>query len=144
MSVTFVSDEHIEAPVEQAWRLLSELPGYGGWNSFTPKIYGSLEPGARLLLLARVGPFWFPQLEKVEVVEPEREIRWGFRWPLNSLSGSRYQRLEPTEGGCRYSTGESFQGWLAPLMDRVAGAQVQRGLDAVSTCLKQHAEGASR
>jgi hypothetical protein len=141
MSVTFVSELQIEAPVDQAWGLLAELDSYSVWNRFTPRVYGTLQPGRRLLLLARVGPFLFPQLERVEVVEPGREIRWGFRWPLGSLSGSRYQRLESTERGCRYSTGESFQGWLAPALERLAGATVQRGLDTVGGCLKQSAEG---
>ena len=144
MSVTFVSEQQIEAPTDQAWALLSELPGYRAWNRFTPRVYGKLEPGARLLLLARVGPFWFPQLEKVETVESQREIRWGFRWPLGSLSGSRYQRLEPTSEGCRYCTGESFQGWLAPVMKAVAGGQVQAGLEQVGRDLKQAAEGGVR
>ena len=140
---TYRAEHSIQAPAEAAWRLLTDLDGYGRWNPFTPRIRGELRVGERLVLWARVGPFLMPLLERVEVIDEARELTWGTTWPLGLLRGSRWQRLTPTPEGCRYETGETFHGHLAPLVAIFAGGLVQRGLASVAAALASQAEGAA-
>lgn len=143
MSTTYGAQRHIQAPPAVVWALLTDLDGYAGWNAFTPRVSGRLEPGQRLVLWARVGPLLMPQLERVEQVEDQRELSWGTTWPLGLLRGRRIQRLVPTADGCTYETEETFTGLLTPVLALVAGSLVRRGFEDTAAGLARAAEEAA-
>ena len=131
------------ASPSRLWTLLTDLPRYSRWNPFTPRVWGELRPGERVLLFVRVGPLAMFMLEQVERVEQDRELVWSARWPLGLLHGRRVQRLEPTaDGGCTYFTEERFKGLLAPLVHFFARGVVTGGFQATARALCAAAESA--
>ncbi len=130
---SYLASATSSASVARVWALLTDLRTYPSWNPFTPRAWGSLEPGERVVLLAKVGPLPMPMVERVESLSEGRELVWGTRWPLELLEARRVQRLVKEEdGGCTYTTEESFTGLLAPLVRLFAGGLVQRGLEATA------------
>lgn len=139
-TASYRAERHIPAPPAAVWQVLTDLDGYRRWNPFTPRVSGQLEQGRTLLLWARVGPLLMPLLERVEVLDAERELTWGTTWPLGLLRGRRTQRLQPSEGGCVYETEETFDGLLVPLVDFFAAGLVRRGFEETADCLARAAE----
>jgi uncharacterized protein YndB with AHSA1/START domain len=45
VATTIRAEIEIDAPIEQVWAVLSDLPRYGEWNPFTPRVDGHLAVG---------------------------------------------------------------------------------------------------
>ena len=132
----------IGAPVETAWRVLTDFDRYGEWNPFTPSVRAELEIGARVDMRVAMGGYRLKQTEIICAVEPPTLLAWrtiiGARWLLHAV---REQRLEAlSDETCRYTTSDEFKGVLMPLVIMLSGGFVRRGFNAVALALKRRAE----
>jgi len=134
----------IAARPEQVWAALTDLAGYGRWNTFTPEVRSTLEVGAPVHLDVVLGPRRRTRsVNHVEVVEAPHRIVWSsVLVHARLLRTRRTQTVEPVEDGrCRYTTSETFDGPLVPLVALVSRGAVARGFEAVAEGLRRHVEG---
>ena len=132
----------IDAPIERAWEILTDVERYGEWNPFTPSVATDFRIGSRVDLYVTMGPWKLKQVERIEAVEPPNLIAWGTTMGHRLLiSALREQRLEAVgEARCRYRTTDDFAGLLIPLVMLLFGGFVRRGFNAVARGLKARAE----
>ena len=142
MATTIRAEIEIDAPVERVWAILADLPRYGEWNPFTPRVDGSLSVGKTVMLhvmLGRKPPMRTPEV--VSEVEPGRRFSWGRGGSSRILRASRSQVVEPVGAGrTRYVTADVFAGVLSPLVIAIYGKAVERGFRSVAEALKVRAE----
>lgn len=153
MSLSVEASIDIDAPLEEVWRLITDLPGYRAWNPFVVRIDGdSTEPGSTLRLRARwegggdnvvrvvVTRAAAPAADAVGAVRASFEYDLVGALPrLGLLRSRRTQSLvQPPGGPTRYETREVFEGILLAFVPR---AKVQRGFELHAAALKARAEG---
>lgn len=128
----------ISADAETVWAVLTAFERYPEWNPFTPRVdlEGPLSPGATVALHTRLRGRIVVQRETVRRVSPPRELVWGVRFPLGAIRAERVQRLEVTEGGCRYVTEDRIEGPLAGIVDALYGASLRSGFAAMAEALE--------
>jgi hypothetical protein len=141
---TVVASVEIAAPAERAWAVLVDLDEYHAWNTFTPSVRSTLIVGEPVHLEVVLGPRRRTRsVNHVEIVEAPHRLVW--RSTLvhpRMLRTRRTQTIESLdEERCRYTSSETFEGLLAPLVDRVSRSAVQRGFTAVADGLRRHVEG---
>jgi len=147
MPYRYAAEVEIDAPPRVVWRLLTDLPRYGEWSSFTPRARGELAAGAVLWLQVRLlggVPLW--QRMVVENVAMPTTLIWTMRWLGGWLiRARRTQRLQPLPGGgTRYLNEDVIDGILAPLVDLLFGPRLSRGFVRLAAELKHRAEGQAR
>ena len=111
----------IAAPPERVWDILTRFQDWPRWNPDVKSMAfdGPVAPGSEFRWKAGPGTI----VSTLEVVEPPRYIRW--RGHTMSINAVHEWRLEPSDGGTRVETEESFSGLLARLLRR----QLQKTLD---------------
>ena len=134
----------IEAPAELVWEVLVDLPRYGEWNGFNPRIESTLRLGDDVRMLAVV-PATGERLEIVEqlcAIEPGRLLAWEQRaTAANPDAGRREQHLLPLgPGRCAYHHTDTFLGVNAAKIMAEHGAWVKQGFDGMARDLKRRAE----
>jgi hypothetical protein len=134
----------IDAPASLVWEVLLDLPRYGEWNSFNPRIESTLRLGDPVDMDAVV-PGMGPPIRVVEyllALEPERRLAWEMRpMPGNQDAGRREQHLEPLgPERCAYHHTDLFLGPNADAIAREHGAWVKAGFDRMALDLKARAE----
>lgn len=139
------AEVEIDAPIDRVWEILTDLPGYGRWNPFTPKVESSLEIGDPVHLHVRlVGPRLLHRVETVTRNEPHTlgwDMKMGARFLLYA---ERVQVLTPVDGErTHYMTEDCFTGWLRPLVLGLFGRSMQRGFRDCGLGLKKAAESAA-
>lgn len=68
----------IDAPPEEVFAILSDLPAYPDWNPYHREVEGELEPGASLRVhIHRPDGHEITVPASVLRLEPNREITWG-------------------------------------------------------------------
>lgn len=134
----------IEAPASVVWEVLVDLPRYGEWNSFNPRIESTLRLGDPVQMDARVaGADRSVQVTEILVAfEPERRLAWEMRpTPENPDAGRRDQILEPLgPERCAFHHTDLFLGPNAAKIMQEHGAWVKQGFDAMAHDLKRRAE----
>ncbi len=147
MSRTVATTVSIDAPIENVWRIMTDLPGYQRWNDFVIRIDGPAEVrvGSSLKLHARLMPGVVSRLRlKVTAFAPpcDGEAALVYEvvgWMAHGVAATRTQALIATgDGVCRYETREVFSG---PLHSLVPYGLVQRGTQRHADGLKRAAEG---
>jgi hypothetical protein len=131
----------IAAPPQAVWDVLVDFAAYPDWNPFIRRLQGEARVGARLEVTVQP-PGGRPMTFKPTVLaaEPERELRWLGRVLLPGLfDGEHGFRIERTAGGCRLHHGETFNGILVPLFDKML-ANTERGFSALNEALKERVE----
>jgi len=134
----------IAASAERIWSVLVDLDGYGSWNTFTPRVRSTLVVGEPVHLDVVLGPRRRTRsVNHVEVVEAPSRIVWSSTLLHHRLLRTRRtQRIEPLDGGrCRYTSHETFEGPLAPLVGLVSRTAVEQGFAAVAEGLRCRVEG---
>ena len=142
-SFTVTASSDIAAPAERVWAALVDLDAYAVWNPFTPKVRSSLAVGDPVHLDVVLGPRRRTRsVNHVEVVEEPHRIVWSSTLVHpRVLRTRRTQRIEPIgDGRCRYTSTETFEGPLAPLVGLVSRSAVERGFAAVAEGLRRHVE----
>jgi uncharacterized protein YndB with AHSA1/START domain len=99
----------IRASSQIVWQLLTQAADYPRWNSTIISIDGTIAPGKKIRLKARLDPKRTFTL-KVKEFEPEKKLVWG------DGQGSRvYSLLQQTDGGVLFSMIEKIGGLMFPL-----------------------------
>jgi hypothetical protein len=143
VAYTVSASADIAAPAEDVWAVLVDLDGYRRWNTFTPRVRSTLTVGdpvhLDVVLSARRRT---RSVNHVEVVEAPHTLVWSSTLVHPRLLRTRRtQRIEPLEDGrCRYTSSETFEGPLAPLVGLVSRSAVERGFAAVAEGLRRHVE----
>ena len=126
------------------WEILVDLPRYGEWNGFNPRIASTLRLGDPVQMEARI-PGTGRSLEVTETLcalEPGRLLAWEMRpTAANPDAGRREQILEALgPERCAYHHIDTF---LEPNAEKIMaehGAWVKQGFDGMARDLKRRAE----
>ena len=144
------AEVEIDAPIDRVWKILNDLPGYGAWNPFTPRVESSLAIGdpvhlhVRLLTSFGLGDRLMHRVETVTRNAPYT-LGWDMKMGARSLLyAERVQVLTPLAGDrTHYMTEDCFTGWLRPVVLGLFGASMQRGFLDCGLGLKKAAESAA-
>lgn len=141
-AVLYRSECTIAASPEEVWAVLTDFAGYREWNSFTPRVdlKGPLAPGSTVALHTRLRGRIQVQREQVRRVVEPRELVWGVRFPLGVIRAERAQRIEPTQGGCRYVSEDRIEGPLSFVVERLFGRSLREGFAAMAEELRTASE----
>ncbi|AUG75788.1 hypothetical protein CFP65_0861 [Kitasatospora sp. MMS16-BH015] len=142
MTKTIFAEIEIDAPAEEVWAALADLPAYPDWNPFIREASGTVAVGETLVL--RMHPaHGRPITFKPKVLAAERgvELRWFGKLLLPGLfDGEHGFRLSPTgTGGTLLVQSENFSGVLVP----VTGGAIERTKEdftALNEALKKYVE----
>ena len=133
----------IAASAEMVWRVLTYFPEYPRWNPFLVSIQGSLSPGQRLKIQARLPQgreYKFSPL--VVKVIPASELRWR-RWRVIEGVFDREQAFFIVPNGIkgvRFIQREHFSGVLASLMMHIIPEKTRKAFNLMNLALKRTAE----
>src|SRR5262245_19401102 len=134
----------IEAPAALVWEILVDLPRYGEWNGFNPRIESTLRLGDLVRMEARIPGTGRSLLvtEHLCAIEPGRRLAWEqLPTPENADAGRRAQFLEPLgPERCAYHHTATFLGPNADEIMAEHGAWVKEGFDGMARDLKRRAE----
>jgi uncharacterized protein YndB with AHSA1/START domain len=114
-------DIEIAAPPEVVWDVLTRFEDWPQWNPEVKSMSfeGPVAPNSEFRWKAGPGTI----VSTLEDVEPPRYIRW--RGQTLSIRAVHEWWLQPSEGGTRLETEESYSGRLARIFRR----QLQKTLD---------------
>lgn len=145
MSKIITTHLTLDAPVEDAWEILTTLPAYGEWNPFITSASGMLAPGERLDLTIHP-PGGRPMRFKpwVTAVDEHRYLEWLGRAGTPGIFDGRHSfTLTPLTGGrTLLQQSESFSGALVPFAGPVFG-RTRAGFERMNRALG-HRAGRSR
>jgi hypothetical protein len=135
----------IEASPKTVWRILSDLPGYPAWNSYSPSAVGSFREGGVVTIEARLGAETRVVDNRVTRFEPERALCWhSMNWYEILARGTRCRLLEPVGlNATLFRHHEVMEGPLAWLIERIYRPRIEAGLAQMNADLKRAAEGAA-
>lgn len=131
----------ISAPIEHAWRVLTDFPSYPQWSRFIVSIDGMPSAGSQLSVYLDDGAGAMQIRPEVLLCEPY-ELRWrgtlGGRFLFSGEHSFRFESLP--DGGTRMTHSEVFGGILVPLLWRRLNTSTRQALHAFNTALRQQAE----
>ena len=133
----------IAASAEMVWRVLTYFPEYPRWNPFLVSIHGSLSPGQRLKIKARLPQgreYKFSPL--VVKVIPASELRWRRRWLIEGIFDREQAFFIVPNGikGVRFIQREHFSGVLASLIMHFISEKTRKAFNLMNLALKRTAE----
>ena len=134
----------IAAPPAAVWAVLTDFASYPSWNPFIREIDGPLHEGGRLRVrLQPPGGRARTVRPVLQVVDPERELRWLGRIVLPGVFDGEH-RFTTTPSGpdrVRFEQAERFSGALVPVLSR-ALPRTRAGFEAMNQALKGRVEAA--
>jgi hypothetical protein len=110
----------IEASPATVWAVLTDAAAYPTWSSGVERVEGTVTRGARIKVFSEVSPGRaFPVT--VATLDPPGTttagtMTWRGGMPFGVFRGVRTFRVEPSDGGTRFSMREEFTGPLLPLI----------------------------
>ena len=138
-------DVDIEAPASVVWEVLTDLPRYREWNSFTVRVESSLQLNEPVdLYIAVPGQPGQEMMvrEYLIAIEPQQLLSWEQRPDAESKDAARrdqyVQSLGPERS--RYFTTDIFLGLNADQIMDSFGPWVKASFDAVAEGVKTQAE----
>jgi len=135
----------IEAPPEQVWAQLVDLPSYAAWNPFITAAEGSAAVGETLSLRMKPpGGRGMTIRPKVTAVSEAAALEWlGHLGVPGIFDGRHHFDLVRTDGGTRVIQRESFRGLLVrPLRGRLDRG-TRAGFEAMNLALRERVLDAS-
>lgn len=129
----------IEALPATIWSLLTDAPNWPDWNPTVTKVEGTIAPGEKIKVFAKISPDRaFPV--NVTAFVPNERMVWSSGMPLGLFKGERLFVLTPqADGTTHFLTRETFSGLLAPLITRSI-PDLQPTFDEMVAALKMRAE----
>ena len=104
----------IAAAPDAVWAILTDAPGYAGWDSGVERVEGTIAPGETITVVSEANPGRaFPV--KVTAFEPGRAMTWSGGMPLGLFKGVRTFSLVPDGTTTRFTLREEYSGpmlWL--------------------------------
>ena len=140
---TVRAEIEIDAPAERIFDILTDLPAYAEWNPFTPRVESTLRLGDPVHLYVRLrGSRLSHRVEYVSRNQKPSHLCWGATIGAPFLlRAERCQTLTRIdERRTRFVNEDVLRGWLAPLVMRAFGRDLQRGFESVASALKKRAE----
>lgn len=129
----------IRSTSERIWALLTDAPRYPVWNNTVSKIEGTIAPGKRITVHAKINPGRAFPLSVTEFV-PNSRMVWSGGMPLGLFKGERTFTLSPQSGGyVNFSMREQYTGLLSGLIGRSI-PDLQPAFDEFAADLKRAAE----
>jgi len=133
----------VAASAEMVWRVLTYFPDYPRWNPFLVSIQGSLSPGQRLKIQARLSQDReYKFSPRVVKVIPASELRWR-RWRLIEGIFDREQAFFIVPNGIkgvRFIQREHFSGLLVSLVMPFITKKTLKAFNLMNLALKRTAE----
>lgn len=115
--VTAVTE--IGAPIDRAWRVLTDFESYPAWNPFIRRVEGELRIGSRLLLVLQPADRSTTMRPRVTKYENGRSFGWlGHAAIPGLLDGVHTFTLDASLLGCTITQQERVSGVLVPLFRR--------------------------
>jgi hypothetical protein len=139
----YESEAKIQAPPDVVWSVLTDGPGYPGWDSGVERVEGSIASGERIKVHSEASPGRaFPV--KVKLNGDGRTMTWSGGMPLGLFRGVRTFTVTPTEGGgTDFGMREVYTGPLLGLMWR-SMPDLGPSFQKFAAGLKARAEQATR
>ena len=136
---SFAATTSIRATPEKIWSILTDAPGYPGWNPTVTRVDGRIALGERVTLHVTVNPGRaFPVT--VATMEPASRMVWRGGMPLGLFVGERTFTLTPqVNGTVEFGMRETYSGLLAPLIGRTI-PDLQPAFDEFAASLRREAE----
>jgi len=121
--------EDIAAAPEVVWGVITNTEDYPLWNTFVVSCDSTFRVGDPIHMKVRVLPFMAqPQTETIWRNEEGKLLDYGIKAPLGALTSTRQHRLSATaSGGTHYESVFRLEGWFAPVVGLLFGAQLRRG-----------------
>ena len=131
----------IQASPDAIWAILTDGPGYSGWDSGVERVEGSIAAGETIKVFTKISPGRaFPV--KVTEFEPGERMTWTGGMPMGLFKGVRTFKLSPQEGGATaFTMREEYTGPLLPMMWRMM-PDLAPSFEQFASGLKNKAESA--
>lgn len=136
----FATHIDIRARPETVWTLLTDLAAYPTWNTTVDKVEGTIAPGQKITIHAKIAPGKaFPV--KVTALDPPRKMVWTGGAPLKFVfKGERtFLVTAKTADTVEFSMEEVFDGLLAGAIGKSI-PNLQPAFEEFAACLKARAE----
>jgi hypothetical protein len=136
----------IDAPVEDAWSVLSDTAAYGSWNPFVKQLKGELVAGQKVeVSLALEGRKLQKMNPRIVSCEPGRSFEWlGQVGPRGVFDGRHRFELRPVgEGRCELVHSEVLSGVLVPFFKSMLTGPTPDAFVALNEAFKARVENAS-
>jgi hypothetical protein len=136
----FATRIDIRARPDVVWTLLTDLAAYPSWNATVDKVEGTIAPGNKITIHAKIAPGKaFPV--KVTALEAPRKMVWTGGAPLKFVfKGERtFLVTEKTADTVEFSMEEVFDGLMAGVIGKSI-PDLQPAFDEFAACLKARAE----
>jgi hypothetical protein len=135
----FRTSTTIAAAPPRVWALLTDAPGYPGWNPAVDRIEGRIAPGETIRVFVPVNPGrTFPV--KVTDFVPDQRMVWSGGMPAGLFTGVRTFTLSPRAGDAtEFTMEEVYSGPLLPLFGRSI-PDLSRAFEQFAAGLKEAAE----
>jgi hypothetical protein len=129
----------IEAPADEVWAHLVDLPAYTAWNPFITSATGSAEVGRRLTLrMEPPGGRAMTFRPVVTEASPGNAFEWLGRLGLPGLFDGRHRfDLAATPSGTRLVQREWFSGLLVRPLRRSLDTGTKAGFEAMNEALRR-------
>jgi carbon monoxide dehydrogenase subunit G len=126
----------IEAVPDVVWSVLSDLSAWPSWNPDVKSmaVDGPVEAGTTFRWKAGSASL----TSTLRNVDPPREIGW--TGTTMGIKAVHVFTFEPSDGGTRASSAESFRGLIPSVFRGYSRKILQRGIDSILTRLKAEAE----
>ena len=118
---TIESATAVDAPAEQVWQVITDLPRYRDWNRAT-RFNTAPTVGKMQLMMVKLGFLWLPVPVLIQHCDAQQGLRWIGGIP-GLITGSHYFRAEPVDDQhTRLVQGEDFYGLLVPVLLPLLGS----------------------
>jgi hypothetical protein len=126
----------IGAAPDVVWSVLADLSAWPSWNPDvkTMTVDGPVEAGTTFRWKAGSASL----TSTLRSVDPPREIGW--TGTTMGIKAVHVFTLEPSDGGTRASSAESFRGLIPSIFTGYSRKVIQRGIDDILARLKVEAE----
>ena len=145
-AVTVEAVTPVDAPVEQAWQVLSDTTAYGSWNPFVRRLDGPLVSGEHIEVdLQLAGRKLQKMKPRVVKVEPGKSFEWlGQFGPRGVFDGRHRFELRPLgTGRCELVQSEVLSGALVPFFKKMLTGPTPEAFAALNEAFKDRVEHAA-
>ncbi len=129
----------IQASAEAIWALLTDAPGWPSWNPTVDRVEGTISPGQKITVHAKISPGRAFPVTVSEFI-PNEKMVWSSALPLGLFKGARTYTLSAlSDGQVEFFMREEFTGPLAPMITKSI-PDLQPAFNELAQALKARAE----
>ncbi len=137
---SFSTSISIKSTSEDLWALLTDAPGWPDWNTTVDKVEGTIAPGEKITVHAKINPGRAFPVKVAEFVPSSRMV-WAGGMPFGFFKGVRtYTLTEQDDRNVEFAMREEYSGPMAGMMTRSI-PDLQPAFEEFASALKKSAEG---